>query len=290
MHIQIIWDFDLPNPDNTEEHDKFAEENGIPIVVDLTEYFEDPTAVDSYQITDALSDEHGWLVYDWEIIEACKTENNNDTITQQPQPINPEDNNMDNSINSTPNNNEVNMSSQDLIIQLFNQFTQDGGSPKVTEFKRHLDNLIKSDIKHLCGRTAKAADGTDWRSVLKAQFGGRGAKWVKLQISDIEETLNKFDEENSDTSNYRAFIKEAGYAWIRFSGPRLDNGVQSAAFEVRINGATDDHPKHLHYIPTADLENVIETLDGTPHSKKLEVIAKPEAKETEAEADQTTED
>jgi hypothetical protein len=286
MYIQILWDFDLNNPDDTEAHDKFAEDNGIPIVVDLTEYFKDPTAVSSYQITDALSDEHGWLVYDWEVINACKTDNDNDMINQQPQPINPEEDHMDNSTQ----NNEVTMSSNDLIVQLFNTFTQDGGSPKVTEFKRHLDNLIKSDIKPLCGRSAKSADGNDWRSLLKAKFSGRGAKWVKISIDNIEETLNKFDEDNISTESYRNFINQAGYAWIRFSGPRVDNGAQAAAFEVRVNGATDDHPKQLHYIPTADLDNVIEALDGTPHSKKLEVIANSEAKETETEVNQTTEE
>ena len=288
MQIQIFWEFDLPNSDDTEAHDQFAEENGVPIVVDLTEYFEDPHSVSSYQITDALSDEHGWLVNDWEELDACNNDNDNDMITQQPQPINPMEDNMANSTTPT-NNNEVQMSSSDLITQLFNQFTQDGGSPKVTEFKRHLDNLIKSDIKHLCGRSAKAADGTDWRSVLKAQFSGRGSKWVKISIDNIEETLNKFDEDNISTESYRNFINQAGYAWIRFSGPRIDNGAQAAAFEVRVNGATDDHPKQLHYIPTADLDNVIEPLDGTPHSKKLEVIAKPAETETE-EATPATEE
>ena len=185
---------------------------------------------------------------------------------------------------STPNNQEFNMDSHDLIRSIFDQFIDEGGSPKVTEFKRHIDMLIKSDIKPLCGRTAKAADGTDWRSVLKAQFGGRGAKWVKLSVNDIEASLNKFDHDGVDTTDYREFINQAGFAWIRFSGPRIDNGGQSAAFEVRTGGSTIDHPKQLHYIPTADLDNVIEALNGTPHSLKLEAIAKPEeAQEVEAQ-------
>ena len=289
MQIQIFWEFDLPNPDDTEAHDQFAEENGVPIVVDLTEYFEDPRSVSSYQITDALSDEHGWLVNDWEELDACNNDNTDGMITQQPQPINPMEDNMANSTTQTPNN-EVPMSSSDLITQLFNQFTQDGGSPKVTEFKRHIDQLIKSDIKPLCGRTAKAADGTDWRSVLKAQFGGRGAKWVKLSVNNIEATLDKFDNDGTDTTDYRAFINQAGFAWIRFAGPRVDNGVQAAAFEVRTGGSTIDHPKQLHYIPTANLDNVIEALNGTPHSLKLEAIAKPDdAQEVEAQPEATEE-
>ena len=276
-NIQIVWEFDLPNPDDMAAHDAFAEANGVPTVVDLNDYFEDPDSVSNDQITDALSDEHGWLVMDWDKLDACNNDNNNGMITQQPQPINPMEDNMANSTTQTPNN-EVPMT------QLFNQFTQDGGSPKVTEFKRHIDQLIKSDIKPLCGRTAKAADGTDWRSVLKAQFGGRGAKWVKLSVNNIEASLDKFDNDGIDTTDYRAFINQAGFAWIRFAGPRVDNGVQAAAFEVRTGGSTIDHPKQLHYIPTADLDNVIEALNGTPHSLKLEAIAKPDvAQEVEAQ-------
>ena len=62
------------------------------------------------------------------------------------------------------------------IQNIFQQFIDNGGEPKVTAFKRHLDKLINSDIKPLCGRSGKAADGTDWRSEVKAKFGGRGAK------------------------------------------------------------------------------------------------------------------
>lgn len=286
--IQIIWDFDLPNPDDLQAHDEFAQENGVPTVVDLSDYFNDPDSVSNDQITDALSDEHGWLVLDWDNLEACNTDNNDGMINQQPQPINPEEDNMENSTTQTPNT-EVPMNSQDLITQLFNQFTQDGGSPKVTEFKRHIDMLIKSEIKPLCGRTAKAADGSDWRSLLKAQFGGRGAKWVKLPISNLEASLDGFDNDGIDTKDYRAFIEQAGFAWIRFSGARVNNGVQSAAFEVRVGGSTIDHPKQLHYIPVNDIDDVIEPLRGTPHSMKLEVMVKPETEETtDEELDATT--
>lgn len=275
-NIQIVWDFDLPNPDDMEAHDKFAQENGVPTVVDLNDYFEDPDSVSNDQITDAMSDEHGWLVLDWDNLDACNTDNNDGMINQQPQPINPEEDNMENSATQIQTN-EATMSSSDLITQLFNQFTQDGGSPKVTEFKRHIDRLIASDIKPLCSRTAKAADGTDWRSTLKARFGGRGAKWVKLDASHLNDTLDSFDV---DTTDYRTFIENAGFAWIRFSGPRIEGGNQAAAFEVRVGGSTIDHPKQLHYIPVDQLDNIISPLNGTPHSMKLEVIASP-AKETE---------
>ena len=75
MKIQVDWEFDLDHehPDYSDIHDKFAAEQGVPLVVDLSEYFDDPSKVSEYDITDALSDEHGWLIYDWNVIESKST-------------------------------------------------------------------------------------------------------------------------------------------------------------------------------------------------------------------------
>ena len=58
-------------------------------------------------------------------------------------------------------NNSVNqesvMNCNDLIVKLFEDFIENGGSPKVTEFKRHVDGLIKSGIKPLCGGRGKSS-------------------------------------------------------------------------------------------------------------------------------------
>lgn len=276
MKIQILWDFDLPNQDDTEAHDQFAIDQGVPIVVDLCEYFNDPASVSDDQITDALSDEHGWLVYDWDVLEACKTDNTNDIINHQQQPLTPPEDNMENIKSTTLNSNEVSMSQQEMIVQMFQSFLTDGGSPKVTEFKKHLNNLINSDIKQLCARSGKSADGNDWRSVLKSQFSGRGAKWVQVPTDSVIPTLDRFDAEGFTTATYRTHIENAGFAFIRFAGPRIDNNVQSAAFEVRTGGATIDHPKQLHYIAADQIDSLVKPLGGTPHSLKLELIAKPE--------------
>ena len=163
------------------------------------------------------------------------------------------------------------METQSTIQQLFQEFINGGGEPKVTSFKRHLDELINSDIKHLCGRKAKSSrplpDVVNWRSELKDRFSGRGAKWVKVAVEDILPTLEGFDE----TDDYASWINEAGYAWIRFAGPRVANGSNCAAFEVRTGGSTIDHPKQLHYIAVHDLDDKIEPLNSTPHAMKLEV-------------------
>jgi len=162
-----------------------------------------------------------------------------------------------------------NMETQTTIQQLFQSFIDNGGEPKVTSFKRHLDQLINTEIKPLCGRSSKAGVIDDWRSEVKARFSGRGAKWVKVSLEEIASTLEGFDYD--DCIFYRHWIDQAGYAWIRFAGPRVANGVKSAAFEVRTGGSTIDHPKQLHYIALHDLDDKIEQLPATPHAMKLEL-------------------
>ena len=184
--------------------------------------------------------------------------------------------------NSNSNINEVLMSNENQIIELFQAFLSNGGSPKVTSFKKHLDKLISDNVKPLCVRSGKTPDGNDWRSQLKARFSGRGAKWVQVSLDNILPTLDKFDTEDFETESYREFIETAGFAWIRFSGPRINENIQSAAFEVRTNGSKIDHPKQLHYIPVDQIEEIIKPLNGTPHSLKLESAA-PEANQEESE-------
>ena len=176
------------------------------------------------------------------------------------------------------------------IQTIFQQFIDNGGEPKVTSFKRHLDKLINTDIKPLCGRSGKAADGTDWRSEVKAKFGGRGAKWVFVSLDSIRPTLSRFADQGIDVEDYTKFIEAHGQAWVRFSGPRIDNGVKAAAFEVRTDGSTIDHPKQLHYIPLHDLDEAISSMGSTPHAMKLEEVAKPqEVEEVEVELSEVEE-
>lgn len=157
----------------------------------------------------------------------------------------------------------------EMIIGLFNNFIEEGGEPKVTAFKKHLDELINVKVKPLCGRSAKTGLVDDWRSEVKVRFSGRGAKWVKVSTEEISSTLEGFDL--ADCIDYRYWIDQAGYAWIRFAGPRVVNGVKSAAFEVRTGGSTVDHPKQLHYIALHELDDKIEQLPATPHAMRIEL-------------------
>jgi hypothetical protein len=168
----------------------------------------------------------------------------------------------------------------EMIIGLFNNFIEEGGEPKVTSFKRHLDQIINVKIKPLCGRSGKTGLVDDWRSEVKARFSGRGAKWVKVTTEEVALTLEGFD----DVGDYAEWIQTAGFAWIRFAGPRVVNGVKSASCEVRTGGSTIDHPKQLHYIALHDLDDKVTPLAATPHAMKLEEVATtPVVEELEVE-------
>ena len=188
---------------------------------------------------------------------------------------------MENSNNQSINSNEVPMSN---IQSIFQAFVDNGGEPKVTSFKRHLDKLINSEIKPLCGRSSKTG-GDDWRSELKAKFGGRGAKWVFVSLDNIRPTLDRLATEGIDIEDYDKFTQAHGQAWIRFSGGRINDGIQSAAFEVRTDGSTIDHPKQLHYVPVSELDETISFMNTTPHSMKVEEVAKPQEVEEAQEVE-----
>ena len=167
------------------------------------------------------------------------------------------------------------MDSGDLLKQIFDRYLEvHKGEPKVTAFKQFIDVIIKAEIKPLCKSHGKFSGEGDWRSAQKANFAGRGAKWVKLKLEDIEATLTRFETNGIDCTEYRAWTVQAGFAWIRYSGPRIENGVGQAAFEVRSGGSKDDHPKQLHYMYDNNLMDHIEELGGTPHALNLEAIAK----------------
>ena len=124
--------------------------------------------------------------------------------------------------------------------------------------------------------TGKSGGGSGWRNEQKAQFSGRGAKWVKVKgplMEMVMVQLGIFDNDGEDTAAYRSWVTKAGFAWIRYSGPRGSEDAQELAFEVRIGGSRIDHPKHLVRF-TAQMWNQLEenrvVLGGTPFGLNLE--------------------
>ncbi len=172
---------------------------------------------------------------------------------------------------------EFHMDTTFHIQALFDKFIASGGEPKVTAFKKHLDMLIKTDLKSSFSRSGKTAEGNDWRREQKALFAGRGAKWVRVALDVVMPRLDEFAEVGIDVTAYKSWIEQEGSAWVRYSGPRVNGSIRYAAFEVRTKGSTEDHPKQLLLLPEVGLFDVITPLEGTPHSMKLEVIATPVA-------------
>ena len=189
------------------------------------------------------------------------------------------------------NHDEVSVDTTQNLIDALNAHFSDNPTT-YTAYRQKVELLLKEHIKPLSSRSAKSADGTDWKSQIKAQFSGRGAKWVFVSLAEIEDTLKEFEAQNLDCSDYRKYTSEQQKAWIRFSGPRLNNGKQCAAFEVRITGSTIDHPKQLHYIDIEVMDTVIEAMPGTPKALKLEEDSKPmpAAKKKEPKVEQPKEE
>ena len=168
----------------------------------------------------------------------------------------------------------MNIENPTLIQQLFQEYVNAGGRPLVTAFRVHLESLIKKDIiaQHLTQRSSRKAfpEAHTWRDDLNARFGGRGAKWQFVSLEEIAPTLDRFDEEGIDTSEYRMWTQSQGKAWIRYLKPRILNGQNVAAFTVHTLGSTIFQPHQLHFIPVDRLDETITPLDGTPFSHKLE--------------------
>ena len=178
--------------------------------------------------------------------------------------------NVNNNNNNQPE--EVTLNTTDSLIQALAAHFNDNPQG-FTSYKKEIENLLKDNIKPLALRSSKAGD--DWRSDLKSKFSGRGAKWVFVSNEGIEETLVQFESNGIDCSDYRKNTQKLGKAWIRFSGARVNNGAKCAAFEVRTEGSTIDHPKQLHMINVDVLDTAIETMPGTPKALKLEEDSAP---------------
>lgn len=89
--IKVKWEFDISTNEELQSrlgltegdvndmlsdeydaeklHSLCCGETGAPRYVDLDLFFEDPHTVSECQITDALSDEYGWLIKSWHYIQ-----------------------------------------------------------------------------------------------------------------------------------------------------------------------------------------------------------------------------
>ena len=165
------------------------------------------------------------------------------------------------------------MEFNEALIQYFKDHVDETGNGNFTAFKKHMDELMKSHIKPLTSRSnLSASDGSNPRADQKAMFKGRGRQWIFVSLEDIAPTLDALQAQGIDTTDYETHINRLGQAWIRYNGPRIDNGKLVGAFEVRTQGSKIDHPKQLHFIDNDLLGDVTRLPNGaTPHSLKLEI-------------------
>ena len=124
------------------------------------------------------------------------------------------------------------------------------------------------------GRSSNGSSGTGWRDLQKAQYSGRGAKWKSIPSDSsafeaLQLKLNEFAADGTDIESYQSHVSNAGYAWVRYSGPRGSESDQMHAFEVRTQDSRIDHPKQLLILNNEQAEE-LSTLSATPFSLGLE--------------------
>lgn len=167
----------------------------------------------------------------------------------------------------------------EAYTQLANKVALETGDPSFARFMQAMTQISREVIKPEIGSVKSAlkpekvkkpkadrapVDNT-WRSEQKDLFTGRGRQWVYVPIDSVE----AFREE----SDVHQFFDAADSAWVRYSGPRIVDNTQQAAFEVRTSGSKISTPQNLIYLPHDEIMlNEFNRLeDGkTPHQLKLE--------------------
>jgi DNA-binding protein H-NS len=167
----------------------------------------------------------------------------------------------------------------EAYTQLANKVALETGDPSFARFMQAMTQISREVIKPEIGsvksalkpekvkkpKTDRAPVDNTWRTEQKDLFTGRGRQWIYVPI----ETVEAFREE----SNVHEFFDTHGLAWIRYSGPRIVDNTQQAAFEVRTLGSKINAPQNLVYLPHDEIMlNEFDRLeDGkTPHQLKLE--------------------
>lgn len=156
------------------------------------------------------------------------------------------------------------------LVNILREMYGSSEDASMIRFMEGVQDVFRSEVESRSGRGV-ASQGEGWRREQKDAFSGRGAKWVKVDKDSevwtgLVAKLDEWEELGESVESYRVNITEAGYAWMRYSGPRADN---MAAFEVRVGGSKIDHPKHL-YLVKGDVAMSLEKLGGTPVSRSLE--------------------
>ncbi len=125
------------------------------------------------------------------------------------------------------------------------------------------------------GRSAELKNGSSWRDEQKALFAGRGAKWRLARAESVvfalvQSKVEEFRADGVEVDDYKDQTTDAGYVWIRYSGPRGDATSQLMAFEIRTGGSRIDHPKQIISLDPEMIDQ-LETMSATPFALGLEL-------------------
>lgn len=141
-----------------------------------------------------------------------------------------------------------------------------------------VQDQFRANVRSQSRTAGGSSRGSGWRNEQIAQFSGRGNKWIKVTgvlKALVEVALTRYEtEDGEDPGDYRRWIEKAGFAWIRYAGPRGSEASPELCFEVRIYGSRLDHPNQLLKIPAQfwdENEADRSLLGGTPFSQNLEV-------------------
>ena len=180
---------------------------------------------------------------------------------------------------------------KEMLASYYGSFVESTGKGGYTDFRKHVEACMRDAVKPLTSRAAMSPSGdASWRDQLKAQFKGRGRQWIWVSKESVQPTIDRLAAEGFDTVDYERWIATQDNAWVRFTGPRVQDGKPVGAFELRLDGSKIDCPKMLHYIPVDELdEENLNRMAGTPHSLNLEVDA-PAPVANEPEVEVTTEE
>ena len=109
-----------------------------------------------------------------------------------------------------------------------------------------------------------------WQISQKGHFGGRGAKWVRIDGDNLVKLNERMNELNDfDFSNLKEHFNSAGFGWVRYSKPAGTESNRMSAFEIRWAGSKIDCPKTLFMLPEQDAI-ILEKLGATPFKLGLE--------------------
>jgi hypothetical protein len=196
-----------------------------------------------------------------------------------------------------------NVEFMDILKATATSVAVETGDPSFARFMQAMTEVCRQETKPVFGeikaaskpekektpRKERSPVDNAWRDDQKEEFSGRGRQWVYVPVEAVEAY-----REGSEVHEY---FDEAGKAWVRYAGPRIEGEAKMAAFEVRTSGSKVPLKSYI-MIPHEDvmLCSIERLEDGkTPHQLGLEetkVEAQPDEDNAaiDIEADEVVEE